>query len=128
MNEQELKHYGVKGMKWGVRRSIGAHSRAAARLKSYINKSDKQISKLNKKRENVGLTDKQQKKLNIANTGNAIAKNLYKEHVKNLSPKDIKKGERAVRAMGLFGVDSVQEITDMSILSREEQRQRNRPR
>lgn len=45
----ELKHYGVKGMKWGVRRSLGAKARMAARYRRGVKDLDKSIARLEKK-------------------------------------------------------------------------------
>ena len=45
MNENELMHYGVKGMKWGVRRQIKRNSRTAARLHTLEKANDKKNKK-----------------------------------------------------------------------------------
>ena len=85
-------------MKWGVRRAIGSKAREAARLKSYIRKTDKRISRMEKKGNTHQLSDKQKKKLKIDRAGVAIAKHTYGKTVKNLSEKDIRQGEREVMA------------------------------
>ena len=45
MPNNELKHYGVKGMNWGVRRSIKYRSRAAAIYKDTIGTMERQKKK-----------------------------------------------------------------------------------
>lgn len=45
MCESELMHYGVKGMKWGVRRSIKYRSRAAAIYKDNLRIMERQKKK-----------------------------------------------------------------------------------
>lgn len=46
-----LYHYGVKGMKWGVRRDIGKKSRRLARTEKKISKSKAYIQKYKRKEE-----------------------------------------------------------------------------
>lgn len=63
VNEDELKHYGVKGMKWGVRKAdeYAAKSKAAKKFgdnsgaRKFHNQSEfyKRYSKLNKKQADV---------------------------------------------------------------------------
>lgn len=43
--QNELYHYGVKGMRWGVRREIGNQSREAARIRLKYNKATKRVKK-----------------------------------------------------------------------------------
>lgn len=56
MSEQELQHYGVVGMKWGVIRSK-QKSRSNARLKSKALKYDVKSNKLTKKSEKAHMKD-----------------------------------------------------------------------
>lgn len=55
MDNQELMHYGVKGMKWGVRRDMGRRARIAADLEKrsevYTKKARKNLKK------NIGYSD-----------------------------------------------------------------------
>lgn len=65
VSEDELKHYGVKGMRWGVRRAVkelhksnkdgnkGGHNHAVAMLFTHRDKINKKMSKLNKKSESL---------------------------------------------------------------------------
>lgn len=65
MPDQELKHYGVKGMKWGVRKNPSkTYARASreadkrkANVVKYQQKATKQRLKTNKRLARVSLTD-----------------------------------------------------------------------
>lgn len=93
----ELYHYGVKGMKWGVRRDIAARSRTAARTNRYISKTNKKIAKLTKRQNERGLTDKELTQLKTHKLGVAMASSYRDQLVKGMSDKDIRQGERAIR-------------------------------
>lgn len=92
----EFYHYGVKGMKWGVRRDLKRKSRKAARLKDQTDDNDKRINRLNR-----SIAKKQKKIKSYENANRAF--NAYRNHlVKNLSEKDIKQGERYVKALDIL--------------------------
>lgn len=69
MNNNELMHYGVMGMKWGVRRA----SKSLSNSKSSPEKRSKAISSLNKHREKSSkkLKQLQSKKVKIDKKTNA---------------------------------------------------------
>ena len=46
----ELYHYGVKGMKWGVRRSLGVKARGAAVYNKLIGMQQRQVNRLERKK------------------------------------------------------------------------------
>ena len=123
----ELMHYGVKGMKWGVRRSLGVKARAAALNKKVIDSADKKIKKLETVKAKKGLTDRQMRELK---TQKAIKKTYEKTRnslTKDLSPKDIKRGERVIAARGLLGIsraifDTADLIKGDKLLERERNR------
>ena len=127
LSDDELMHYGVKGMKWGVRRSIGIRSRAAALYKNNITSVDKKIKKLESKKTSEGLTDRQAEKLKGYE---GIKKNFTKDRnslIKDLSPKDIKRGERAIRARGLLGASrAILDTADLIKADKVMQKNRNR--
>lgn len=106
MSENELKHYGVKGMKWGVRRSIGARARTAALYKKTIDSEDKTIRKLEGIKSKKGLTDRQAKTLKQTKKLRADNVEYRNKLVKDISKKDIARGERALRMIGLLGASS----------------------
>lgn len=100
--EDELCHYGVKGMKWGVRRSYGNKAKTAAYLKKTSNKYEKKAAKFTKKAEKATAKGNRDQ----AKYYNQVAKDMTKRTkdaralrnklVTNLNQKDIKKGERAM--------------------------------
>jgi len=53
MEDYFLEHYGVKGMKWGVRRSQAALDRAAGRRTAKANKGPSQSKQIRTARKNV---------------------------------------------------------------------------
>ena len=66
--EEEIKHYGVVGMRWGrrknVSRAFGKASKKADRLTSKSNKADRKVAKLTSKQskyESRGDSDKANK-------------------------------------------------------------------
>lgn len=97
----DAQHYGVKGMKWGVRRSIGKASREAYRVKTLKAGHDKFLKKKEKKLADAKAYGGKTKKLQYTvNKGRAINKkyaNRYDALTKGMSTKDLKKGARAVK-------------------------------
>ena len=94
----EIYHYGVKGMKWGVRRNIGVKSRAAAQYKSFADSANRNVKHLEAKQNKKGLTDRQVKRLQM---NQDLARKYTKNRnmlIKDMSEKDIKRGERAIKA------------------------------
>lgn len=104
MYDNELKHYGVKGMKWGVRRSIGVRARAGALYKSFSKTEEGHIKRLEKKKKKRGyLTERETKYLKYHRK--ALNEFSRKRNVllKDVSKEDIARGERAFKAHFLAG-------------------------
>ena len=107
--DEELLHYGVKGMKWGVRRNLRRKSVKAARLKSMSNENDKSIRKLEKSKARAvskGKSKSAAKKTNEINRlkeQNKVYSSYRKKLTRDLSDKDIRQGERYVRNSNIAG-------------------------
>ena len=58
VSDEELKHYGVIGMKWGVRRgkTSTAYAKASKKLKKLETKADKKQAKANKRLQRAERT------------------------------------------------------------------------
>ena len=101
-NENELRHYGVKGMKWGIRRAtrdlakadktnrLGLHNDAVARLSKHKRKINRKIEKLDKKYNK--LQDKRDKQIQGADVKasklSAKAAKLRKKQYSRFTSKD----------------------------------------
>ena len=102
----ELRHYGVKGMKWGVRREIGTRAKAGAMYERLIKTQTKRMNKLEKMKSTKGLTNRQNK--NLKDLKKTTEDFIKKRNtlIKDISEKDIEKGRRAINAMQLLGAAS----------------------
>ena len=98
-----LAHYGVKGMKWGVRRDLKKRSIAGAKLGYKIKKQGRRIQKINDKiykkmskgADGDALAKLKAKKNNAEKKRTALA-NVQKKLYKGLSQSDIDQGKRHV--------------------------------
>lgn len=100
----ELYHYGVKGMKWGVRRNIATKARAAAQYKEFAVGAERNINRLERKKakKGEGFSERDTIKLNKNKKLLKRYKNIREKLVKNLSQKDIARGERQIKMMPLL--------------------------
>lgn len=126
---QELYHYGVKGMKWGVRRNIGVKARAAAQYKKFANEATRNVNRLEERKVKKGLTDGEvarlKKNQDLARKYTASRNAL----IKNMSEKDIKRGERAITRRYILGGainSAAMNLSDLAKAQKLLERERNR--
>lgn len=104
--QDELYHYGIKGMKWGVRREIGKKSKTAAYLERQSAKEGETLLKAIKKRDKAnsyGYTNEANDYDQVVKTSISRIKkmhNLRNKLVSDMSEKDIKKGRSALAGLG----------------------------
>ena len=107
MNDDCLAHYGVKGMKWGVRRDIAKRSKLGAQIGRQADLYDRFISKQEKKeayRKNLGLSPNKKRAQRIA-TYKRMSKNYRKAQKKlysDISEADIAAGKKAVKRAAIL--------------------------
>lgn len=95
--ENSLAHYGVKGMKWGVRRDIARRSKMGYRAGRYAEGYGKRADRLTRRQEKWGYSDRRAKKIDSMRSAQKYLKNAQKKLYKDLSDADIKQGARAVK-------------------------------
>ena len=95
--DNNLTHYGVKGMKWGVRRDIARRSKMGYRAGRYAEGYGKKADRLARRQEKWGYSDRRAKKINSMRSAQKYLKNAQKKLYRDLSDADIKQGERAVK-------------------------------
>lgn len=94
MNEEELYHYGIKGMKWGIRRTPQQLGHKTKKSKEDRMSDDAKKAKSLKKKKVYELSNSELKELNKR-------LNMEKQY-RDLNPSVIKKGVKFVAATGAF--------------------------
>lgn len=99
----KLMHYGVKGMKWGVRRDRAKRARMGQRLKERADLDSKTVDNLKKKRSKMVFDGKDTSKLdsqiNQISTRQRNTTKLMNRTISGLSQKEIDRGRRYVTVM-----------------------------
>lgn len=94
MNENELLHYGILGMKWGVRRTPEQLRRARGELKSDSDKGSKNSTNNSssiRSRKLSSFSDEELKKV--------VQRLQLEEQYKKLNPEKVSMGKRFVNKM-----------------------------
>ena len=98
VNRDDIIHYGVLGMKWGVRRGIAASARTGARYGQMAD-ADK-LSDKRARRASMGKsTSRIDKKIKSARNNEKMFRYAAKQSVKGLSKADVAKGKKQVNSI-----------------------------
>lgn len=103
VDRKDILHYGVPGMKWGVRRGIAASARTGARYGQMADEHKKYAEKLSAKKDSRAArgksTVKIDKKIKSAKNYEKMFRSAAKQSVKGLSKADIAKGRKQVSSV-----------------------------
>lgn len=121
----ELTHYGVKGMKWGIRKRQYSSGNSSKRKKS-SKRSLLNIFKRNKKTSNTQSksrnTQQEQtkKKVNISELSDDELKKMVtrmqlEKTYSQLNPKQVTVGERIIKAMSDGAISGLQNATQNTV-------------
>ena len=99
----ELIHYGVPGMKWGVRRQLAAQARKGAYAKARMEDTqgilDRQEYRIAKRSAKGKSTERLERRAAKARAKAKKFKAMMNQNYKNLSGADIRQGQREYGAM-----------------------------
>ena len=95
MSEQELKHYGVKGMKWGVQRAKKKYERKVQKL----NRAEARISEKNRRFDEKTTSIAESRLAKYGDKQKAINRTMRPAKIRNV----LKKGSR-LGMSGLAGI------------------------
>lgn len=107
MENDFLQHYGVKGMKWGVRRDLRNRSMMGYRAGQYAKQYGKSADKLEARQEKRGYSERRAKSIKNLRTVQKRFERAQKKLYKNLSDADIKQGARAVKRSNALKVTAL---------------------
>lgn len=95
-NQYELYHYGVKGMKWGVRRAEKKAAKNQDRREKYLAKTERKIkiSRKNAREANAGLRDLKKNGLNSQQVSERAKNNAQYKSEMAFAKSDYRRGTR----------------------------------
>lgn len=118
MKDDELMHYGVLGMKWGVRRNaskaLGKAVKKAAKLDDKVDKAQKKVDKRSAKLEKIG---KRYSGFGFASRGDLAGATQKYYSAKKKLDKKIKKSEKWKNKMRESFKDVTMSSIDAEVIS-----------
>lgn len=102
LGETFLRHYGVKGMRWGVRRSAQQLARARAERREAGKSEDKKRHDSNRKKGPNALSDKELQAL--------VTRMNTEQNYSRMNPSTVKKGQAVVASALAIGATANQVI------------------
>ena len=121
----ELAHYGVKGMKWGIRKRRTSSGNSSKRKKSSkrsllsMFKRNKKVSNTQSKSRNT-QQEQTKKKVNISELSDDELKKMVtrmqlEKTYSQLNPKQVTVGERIIKAMSDGAISGLQNATQNTV-------------
>ena len=95
MKHNELRHYGIKGMKWGVRRTEAQLARARG-SSTKSNSSETKANTARKKTSAKETSSKSAKSMTDEELNRAVRRLQLEKQYSDLSPKQVSAGEKFV--------------------------------